>query len=1726
MSSAHPYFFSESLKARFAKSVKEAVDQSRISADEGKWLGQLVEETNSVRPLPRVDSLVMDNGSLPSAELSGALLISKPLDSRAPVFLSTLLFGVERFVNREAMVVGVKQRFEELRERVPQIDAQLIEGELFETSMESIVRQQVQHLDDLSGRLHQIPSLQTALGKALQQRLALTVPGNGIDVFNHPVHLVEDRSGRDMPKSLVVGTQTLAQIALHKYAGTEPGPGLTMRFMDRQGHILNPLQAQPYIQALNDVRSMVSDTYGKLLDEYWSQVMDDGRTVLEFAAHALAESVRQTLLTSVAQGTLSDHEFRCLRPLLQSSGVAADHGVLTVSRIAVSIGDQGPVKLAGVFLIEFMVGQQMMLYLFSWAQGFRRYADRKKVAEHFSSLQGRAELAGYASLEDRSLIEMQGHIKLRVDTLTAPWFPELVKSIVRLQKANLLYVLDLPAIAYQKVSVRIDDALDIRGLLDKRLLSLSGSGRWLAGQREFGSSWKDSPAATTTEQGDCDYPLLKAWADKMLDLDRRMERLIELHPGVEACVHQALNRYLAIVGGEPMDAAALWVSNSDAGGQAVRLLSLALERISRPGFSGFLAGMVVKGQDKPLVSQPEQRLPLALLESILQWALRDFAARYDQQQRDFYYLPTRRGNTQINPGIWAAHSRENALRLELSLERYLEVLDGPALNMVQQVMDRPLPALRDSLGDDKVEVCMLSLHYDPDQPSIYLANAFVLFNRKRPDRYVLWTMLNGLTNFKSLRELKDNLLACLKRMDRIENVLELLSGRDRQILLDHIELFDTSGISVMLQVVDGHLINALQKAENQRQRETVSFIYERAITWDLKPDLFGSVLAITERDDGSRQAVNDLGAALQVMIYKAIAPLWVTQASLEDLVTLVNQVQRFYVTCGKSRDFLFGVPDVRSYVRDKLNARFTLDFPESELDPDKLVVTVTQHTPTPAMPGQTPSSLPVATRKMSESLIDFALNRFSSIQDGTFSIANEDGSPLTELFTVAYLRELVHSLDVATSYRRVVDSLLSKQSSSYGLRQTIFNEQVPIMEVLKAFILKLKQKLSAQAYAFIKAIFEMPDGVARLPVGDCNVVLSPLLILPAPVGWNPTRVSGLYVIAPQPPQAGPWILYAPYCDDWTFKEYADQKALVTDLCSSESFQTYVLDRMDPLLRHIYDHGGFQEPHLPFSVEDSMSLPFERPLPVTFSLEPVKGNALEYLCPELLEGFKFEVRHQSVTNSEFQSASSKYLFGLVAEQVLTLMPGRLGALVGVWQSSTMLHSSVISLGEHRWGQAMSDFVTGLGVLISVRQEPHKGLLPDLIEEENILPEEPSSFPEFSWNNNALTEQIRSRLSTFEVHDVALNELHQDEVFNVSRDARTGNQYAAVEGRLYQVRFDIEGWFVVSKDERGPAIRLDTNQRWKFQLQGGLKGGGGMVSRAKSSQVEQEANDQMVIDARGMYEIRQVYRDRAQCIEQGHAQARRYLENCLDNLKLQSEPGAIDPRVERIVAGFFDIRRPDARVYASIKNVVTKVYEELISPSLSPVDSQRYIVGFNKRGHEASTAFVFVKDPLKRIFLTEQFFRVPSYRFKVSVIRAGSFNYGDHYRATILIHELSHMVAGTEDIAYVDSYAPFIDLLEDTPGYRLRIKNEQIIQQQKSLSYQTERNQLFRQAEDTDWQDLKRGEAKSAVLRIAGKKTLEEARDVFYRDAQKRVDIILNNADSVALLVSLIGRQRFT
>jgi hypothetical protein len=264
-----------------------------------------------------------------------------------------------------------------------------------------------------------------------------------------------------------------------------------------------------------------------------------------------------------------------------------------------------------------------------------------------------------------------------------------------------------------------------------------------------------------------------------------------------------------------------------------------------------------------------------------------------------------------------------------------------------------------------------------------------------------------------------------------------------------------------------------------------------------------------------------------------------------------------------------------------------------------------------------------------------------------------------------------------------------------------------------------------------------------------------------------------------------------------------------------------------------------------------------------------------------------------------------------------------------------------------------------------------------------------------------------------------------------------------------------------------------------------------------------------------------------INEGRQQAIRYVEDSLFNLSPANSSPRLSTEALQLIADFFGVPTPDDVLLAAVRKTLSQLYVGIIDPSLSLYSSKRYVVGSNRPGYESTMAFVMKTDPKRRIYLTERFFQVPPFRLKSESVMRHRFDVGAHYRAASLIHELAHQVNQAHDIAYVESSAPFPDLLADPVGPEDTFKAELARLQTRSLSHRTDPGELFVTFDKTLWRDLNDwdGEGKQAVLQITGQPTLELARAVFLNDARKRSEVILKNADSIALLVVTLGRRRF-
>lgn len=109
-------------------------------------------------------------------------------------------------------------------------------------------------------------------------------------------------------------------------------------------------------------------------------------------------------------------------------------------------------------------------------------------------------------------------------------------------------------------------------------------------------------------------------------------------------------------------------------------------------------------------------------------------------------------------------------------------------------------------------------------------------------------------------------------------------------------------------------------------------------------------------------------------------------------------------------------------------------------------------------------------------------------------------------------------------------------------------------------------------------------------------------------------------------------------------------------------------------------------------------------------------------------------------------------------------------------------------------------------------------------------------------------------------------------------------------------------------------------------------------------------------------------------------------------------------------------------------------------------------------------------------------------------------------------MSHQVVNTEDIAYLNSSFPFPELFESRTANERAIFNIIYDLHNKTLSNSTPRNELFSQITDS---------GTNSILKQTGKATLNQAKDEFITNPTQRVNIILSNADSLAMIIARLG-----
>ncbi|MDY7559461.1 hypothetical protein QN366_03350 [Pseudomonas sp. CCC3.2] len=1748
-SDSRPYFHTESLKQRFTQDVMDALVAERIDEAEASWLLTLVNPrpTHQGWNPPRLDSLIKTGGLPSNLELAAAVQISYP-SGYTIVYLNTLLYGLERFDDREQLLATLLQRFGSRTDEVPTFEDAVIERPLFEHRMFEIIDHQVEKIEELAQHLGQLPSLHAALKHGLQQAFVTAMPDMVIDPSTHLLQIVQAPASAKS-EQYIAGEQNLMAAVLDDFCGVPLLNGSERRYIDLVGKTLDDVQAQPFRQALVNTIQGLSATFETQLGKFWWSPVGKGQTRREYVADALADAFRQQLYARRHDAFLSAHDFRRISMLLDPHLIHwGDGGPISVVKLAFSDGNQRRSTLAGVFVLESVVPSLPELIVYSAEKGLRRFRDRLELWNHFSTPQGCAELLKYLPLQDHAWVNAKQRWALEFDVIDrGEPFWAFVDSIISLQNSNLLYALKQPRLNPSQIVVMIDDALDVRHLIDQRLIRLGSRDRWHEGPATFDETWRTTlsslPAAAASDAGGSEaVSSMSSWIELIRLLDDGTARMWKAQPKVAECARAVLNKQLAVIGEGHLDAGNVQVQllepqrvstmNTTPPSQTnVDLVTLLLERASGHRRVDISAHSQILITPETLVPPDNVvRLTPQLLNYVLDRAKSQLlpALTYQTQQFDAQYL--RRGDRELFPAGLSRHIWSVLLRTELDLARRLDTSDVDVCDAFEQALNFPVRSLRGTFGNDAVEVHSVWLTYKQNVPAVQMTNVFVVQQPLRTNSKLLfWAPSQGMRVLDSVAALKLALIASLRSCEQREDWLDFFPELEKRTVRKQLELPEEALLSIDLRQIDGDFITHLQTVELNRRVQGVAHAFQFGSRCGVDAKLFGNLIAAAQAEELTGVAYELLSARIQSVLFGARLPAWLKNASAQDLDKYAEVLMDFAQISISEHGFLFGIPYLNGFAREQVIKQLQADFPDQSFDPNLLQVTLTRYVGAPTGPGQTPSFLPAATDTKTESLTAFALNHFAYVQGATLSLSSTQNDQASTLLTPTYLRTLIRTLDVGAKFQQLLAQKLDSSGLDYPIRKALFLKQWPAMMIELAFQKKLEGPLTSRAYDYIEALMNMPDHLAQQPVHGEAIALYPLQLI-AKAGAVVDTIPGFYVIAPKDPAIGPVILYSVLNSQFCFKEYVDRDSLLNDIRKSSNLQSQVMQRVSADAQARYGHHSFNLPPL-WSVEFYVDFPMFSLGPVALNYEPIQGNILTYLFEDTVGLLKQVAKQQTVTTAQADWESFTYLMTLGVEQMLIFLPGELGEMIAAWQSLLFLESSAASVASQNWGQALGEFTVALSILALTKQsvaEAAEFKRPVTFRLSRLV-----SLPEYSWQNTQLPAQVKRRLQAFEASEIALGDLLKDELLNVYQAPMTLKSYAAVAGKVYEVHRDGDVWHIIKGDKVGPNLRLNQDLKWELNIHWGLKGGGGNLTRIKSptgltvDQVNSLVDEEFSVLATGMPQIRQSYRERARQIGRAHLQAKRYVETCLDNLSIPGTGLTLHPKTNQILTVFFGVQTPSAELVGAIKKSVTGLFNSVMDASLAPYSSPRFVIGLNRIGNETTVAFTLKQDPLLRIYLSELFFRPPLYQLKTPVFGSPSFELTTHSRAATVIHELSHLSNDTFDIAYLESTAPFLDLMADDTPTLVQLKADVEEMQQRFLSHQTPIIQLFKHFKNGRWEDLNDdpGEGKVFILGVTGKENLVEARVEFLANDEMRGKILLNNADSLTLLIMLLGRDSF-
>lgn len=1702
-----PYFFDEFLRPVRRKQPTERERELGLSLRDLDWLHTLYYATDKARqdadlrtaPMA-VEKLTIHLPGNASMPLAGVFLMS-PSPDDAKAVLYTPYGGLEVIDSRENALAQLRDRLIRKSERIDLIrfipirrrqeleaasdltlTAHIIEGAVMQDQEDSLIACRQHNLQAMLDQLRNTPTLSWMLDTLLSFMGRACFPG--LDHRDSRVNsYVPARDGRE-PQW--ISSMPLSQALLQFYLRQGWPRGQTRRF-DNPRHVTSGLSAAQRAEDVERWQSLVersaqifSSLLSSLLHTYWNEDFDRGQSRHEFFAQVLSDTLRIDLLLKRQDGIVSAEESqRLLGVFLPDEASRRAHcATLRVETVHLEAPYRRAMELAGT-----LVFSSEQAYLYTHTRGLQVLKDVDDLNDTLLSMLKAAghedELLNFLSLDERSVFAESKTFKINSLPIKDNVFYEVVEVIAVKQHSNLEHALDVFRRSDGKVELAalLDCALDVRQMLDQRLLALDAGGRWSLHPVTSGYG---QPSTVQAERAKLQLPPLVAAAITVRALHGN-------HPTLRQLATRALNAELD-KSQLSQRANEMYINTypSEAQQSEERTPERSVSMVEH--FIECLAGV-----GEPVLESPRtgfytaRRAGAALRFSNL--GSQQFNALIDRAKVPFFNHDIRTLPRQFLQQHKASLSEALMLGLrgEADLRQLNKSLPPGAHEVLDTVLrhDSLIRLKRHGLNGFLPDAFSLAVSSGSDDALYSLANCFVLTERGGIDPSlsglaVLWTPQQGYEVFASIQAACQRLAQRLAQPDERLSLLENLAITHRLPHQDY-----RLG---PLQRIDDHLLDNRQESWHDHALDRIDYL----LKMPLGPRQLQDSL-----DNAMQQApptnLNRATAIAQGMIHQQDLPVWLGMAAPEEQRLHAELLEQYRLSTLDKRDYLHSLPTLREHAATTLTDLLEKRFPGKAIDPDNVLI-----------PGRT------ALDGHDLSLIDFALRHLPDLQGDNIRPRSRTAIALPAALDGAAVVQLVRQLDLAGYYGALLKTHLNGNSEDNRQRRALFCRQLPWQLLRHAHEEKLEGRISDTAWRYILQVFDMPDAVARAALEGASAMIRPLELIATP-GAVPVKPLGLYLIGPRAGAAEPLVLYAPYSPLPVLREYARAEDLLNDINRAGPLQNWIIRQLDASHQATYRHL------LPSNGAD-----------IRLKSTPVPGNLLSLLFEDNTLAL---IKMLACQFDRDGKAEWDAVTGLLRKDIpiaLQFIAGKLNYPRVVWRGFKLVEASAEDLQQQRWGPALKNFILGVAKLFALRK-PLEAALAAASPAETASTGLDESVPAATTLATLdMTEPLRTRLQHFEDHSVALADLTQSTQTHVYQAPGTSDAYVPVAGKVYPVRRAGDRWCIVKNDEIGPFVQRNTDGKWILDLSRHDPRFGKTLSRYAGRRYTRSAErDSIHVEAVGLEQIAALSSWKAQCINEALNVATYYAVNCKRNLVRFAEERSPESRVGRFFTELFGVLNLDPAQLARIERRVDEVLNELVNPSLCKPGSGRFVSGTSRWSPIDTYAFVLPDDIDKKIYLLDRFFdpSLDTYQNRLN----SPFSINAHARATVLIHELTHLMSSTEDIAYLDSMRPFPDLINVSTLLGQSMRTDLIDLRSTALSTLTPNSVLFRtwDALSQRWEGMGHDDAtvhaRAKILKMTGAKTLNDARQIFMSNPDKRIDTILANADSVTYLISELGRE---